>query len=164
MIIIMKATATTTDITDLKDRLESRGLRAVVMQGQEKTAVGVIGETRLHLPADQILALPSVESIRRVSDPCKLANRLFHPEDTIVKAGSAKVGGGHFAMIAGPCSVESEEQRWLSVSKRPAHPCSAAAPSNRVRRPTTSRGSEAKGLTCSSRPAKPQVCRSSLKS
>ena len=52
MIIIMKATATTTDITDLKDRLESRGLRAVVMQGQEKTAVGVIGETRLHLPAD----------------------------------------------------------------------------------------------------------------
>ena len=75
MIIIMKATATTTDITDLKDRLESRGLRAVVMQGQEKTAVGVIGETRLHLPADQILALPSVESIRRVSDPCKLANR-----------------------------------------------------------------------------------------
>ena len=110
MIIIMKATATTTDITDLKDRLESRGLRAVVMQGQEKTAVGVIGETRLHLPADQILALPSVESIRRVSDPCKLANRLFHPEDTIVKAGSAKVGGGHFAMIAGPCSIESEEQ------------------------------------------------------
>ena len=107
MIIIMKATATTTDITDLKDRLESRGLRAVVMQGQEKTAVGVIGETRLHLPADQILALPSVESIRRVSDPCKLANRLFHPEDTIVKAGSAKVGGGHFAMIAGPCSIES---------------------------------------------------------
>ena len=91
MIIIMKATATTTDITDLKDRLESRGLRAVVMQGQEKTAVGVIGETRLHLPADQILALPSVESIRRVSDPCK-------------------VGGGHFAMIAGPCSIESEEQ------------------------------------------------------
>ena len=99
MIIIMKATATTTDITDLKDRLESRGLRAVVMQGQEKTAVGVIGETRLHLPADQILALPSVESIRRVSDPCKLANRLFHPEDTIVKAGSAKVGGGHFAKM-----------------------------------------------------------------
>ena len=110
MIIIMKATATTTDITDLKDRLESRGLRAVVMQGQEKTAVGVIGETRLHLPADQILALPSVESIRRVSDPCKLANRLFHPEDTIVKAGSAKVGGGHFAMIAGPC--QSREGRW----------------------------------------------------
>ena len=69
MIIIMKATATTTDITDLKDRLESRGLRAVVMQGQEKTAVGVIGETRLHLPADQILALPSVESIRRVATP-----------------------------------------------------------------------------------------------
>lgn len=67
MIIIMKATATTTDITDLKDRLESRGLRAVVMQGQEKTAVGVIGETRLHLPADQILALPSVESIRQVT-------------------------------------------------------------------------------------------------
>ena len=105
MIIIMKATATTTDITDLKDRLESRGLRAVVMQGQEKTAVGVIGETRLHLPADQILALPSVESIRRVSDPCKLANRLFHPEDTIVKAGSAKVGGGHFAMIAGGATM-----------------------------------------------------------
>ena len=110
MIIIMKATATTTDITDLKDRLESRGLRAVVMQGQEKTAVGVIGETRLHLPADQILALPSVESIRRVSDPCKLANRLFHPEDTIVDVDGVKIGGKEVVVMAGPCSVESIEQ------------------------------------------------------
>lgn len=110
MIIIMKATATTTDITDLKDRLESRGLRAVVMQGQEKTAVGVIGETRLHLPADQILALPSVESIRRVSDPLQTRQPPLPSGGHDRQSGQCQGGGGHFAMIAGPCSIESEEQ------------------------------------------------------
>lgn len=110
MILILKSTATRDDISDLKSRLEGRGLRPVIMEGAEKVAVGIIGETRSHLPADQIQALPYVEAIRRVSDPYKLANRVFHPEDTVVNAGGAKVGGGHFALMAGPCSIESREQ------------------------------------------------------
>ncbi|WP_443743712.1 3-deoxy-7-phosphoheptulonate synthase [Sutterella sp.] len=110
MILILKSTATRDDISDLKSRLEGRGLRPVIMEGSEKVAVGIIGETRSHLPADQIQALPYVEAIRRVSDPYKLANRVFHPEDTVVNAGGAKVGGGHFALMAGPCSIESREQ------------------------------------------------------
>lgn len=110
MILILKPTATAADIQDLRAQLEARGLRPVIMEGSEKVAVGIIGETRSHLPVDQVQALPYVETIRRVSDPYKLANRAFHPEDTVVDAGGAKVGGGHFGIMAGPCSIESREQ------------------------------------------------------
>ncbi|MDO5532215.1 3-deoxy-7-phosphoheptulonate synthase [Sutterella sp.] len=110
MILILKADTTKSDIADLKNRLEARGLRPVIMEGAEKVAVGIIGETRSHLPADQIQALPYVETIRRVSDPYKLANRVFHPEDTVVDAGGALTGGGNFSLMAGPCSIESREQ------------------------------------------------------
>ena len=59
---------------------------------------------------DLLKSLEMVETVKRVSEPFKQANRKFHPQDTIVEAGSARIGGGYFAMIAGPCSVESEEQ------------------------------------------------------
>jgi len=55
-------------------------------------------------------SLEIVETVKRVSEPFKQANRVFHPEDTVVQIGEAKIGGGHFSMIAGPCSVESEQQ------------------------------------------------------
>ena len=110
MILILKPTATRADIDELRAQLTSRGLRPVIMEGAEKVAVGIIGETRSHLPVDQVQALPYVETIRRISDPYKLANRAFHPEDTVVNAGGALVGGGSFAIMAGPCSIESREQ------------------------------------------------------
>ncbi|WP_308691090.1 3-deoxy-7-phosphoheptulonate synthase, partial [uncultured Sutterella sp.] len=124
MILILKPTATANDITDIKNRLaarglrpvimegaeKARGLRPVIMEGAEKVAIGIIGETRSHLPVDQVQALPYVETIRRISDPYKLANRAFHPENTVVNAGGALTGDGHFAMMAGPCSIESREQ------------------------------------------------------
>ena len=110
MILILKPTATANDITDIKNRLAARGLRPVIMEGAEKVAIGIIGETRSHLPVDQVQALPYVETIRRISDPYKLANRAFHPENTVVNAGGALTGDGHFAMMAGPCSIESREQ------------------------------------------------------
>ena len=110
MILILKPTATANDITDIKNRLAARGLRPVIMEGAEKVAIGIIGETRSHLPVAQVQALPYVETIRRISDPYKLANRAFHPENTVVNAGGALTGDGHFAMLAGPCSIESREQ------------------------------------------------------
>ena len=110
MILILKPTATANDIADIKNRLAARGLRPVIMEGAEKVAIGIIGETRSHLPVDQVQALPYVETIRRISDPYKLANRAFHPENTVVNAGGALTGDGHFAMMAGPCSIESREQ------------------------------------------------------
>ena len=73
------------------------------------TICGVIGDTTKVDPRD-IEVSPSVEKVMRVEQPYKLANRAFHPEDTIVDVDGVKVGGGHMALIAGPCSVESEEQ------------------------------------------------------
>ncbi len=110
MIIVLKPRTPESELNALIALLEGRGLRPVVMKGTEKTAIGVIGETRQHLAADQIQAISCIDSIRRISDPYKLVNRMFHPEDTVVEAGGAKVGAGHFAMIAGPCSIESREQ------------------------------------------------------
>ena len=94
MILILKPTATANDIADIKNRLAARGLRPVIMEGAEKVAIGIIGETRSHLPVDQVQALPYVETIRRISDPYKLANRAFHPENTVVNAGGALTGDG----------------------------------------------------------------------
>lgn len=77
--------------------------------GSDTHILGLIGDTKA-LSESWVLANPVVETCRRVSEPYKKANRKFHPDDTVVSVGDAKFGGGHFAMIAGPCSVESEEQ------------------------------------------------------
>jgi len=73
------------------------------------TVLGLIGNTS-RVDMDLLKSLDMVETVKRVSEPYKQANRKFHPKDTVVEVGDVKIGGGHFAMIAGPCSVESEEQ------------------------------------------------------
>ncbi len=80
-----------------------------ISQGQEVTILGLIGDTS-RVDMELLGSLDIVESVKRVSEPFKQVNRKFHPLDTVVQVGDAKVGGGNFAMIAGPCSVESEEQ------------------------------------------------------
>ena len=80
-----------------------------ISEGQHVTVLGLIGDTS-RVDMDLLGSLDIVESIKRVSEPFKQVNRKFHPLDTIIEIGDAKIGGGHFAMIAGPCSVESEEQ------------------------------------------------------
>ena len=74
-----------------------------------RSILGLVGDTS-RVDMELLCSLEIVESVKRVSEPFKQANRKFHPKDTIVEAGSARIGGGYFAMIAGPCSVESEEQ------------------------------------------------------
>ena len=85
-------------------------------KGSDTHILGLIGDTKA-LSESWLLANPIVESCRRVSEPYKKANRKFHPDDTVVEVGGVRIGGGHFAVMAGPCSVESEAQI-TEVAKR----------------------------------------------
>ena len=111
MIIIVKPEVKQEQVNDLIHWIESQNLRTHLSTGDYSTIIGVIGDTS-KLDSDLIRGLDIVENVKRVSEPYKSANRKFHPQDSIIEVGADKrlVGGGHFAMIAGPCSVESEEQ------------------------------------------------------
>jgi 3-deoxy-7-phosphoheptulonate synthase len=110
MIVVMQADATAEDVKGLVARLEERGLSAHVSEGEERTIIGVLGS-----PIDVELktaleALPGVDHTVRVSKPFKLASREFQPTNTVFKVGNVEIGGNDVVMMAGPCSVESEEQ------------------------------------------------------
>ena len=89
--------------------LKKMNLDVHVSTGQEITVLGLVGDTS-RVDMELLASLEIVESIKRVSEPYKQANRKFHPNDSIISVGDTKIGGGNFTMIAGPCSVESEEQ------------------------------------------------------
>ena len=109
MIIILKQHADQQAVKDLCRELEGRGLSIHESQGAETHILGLVGDTK-SIAESWLRASPVVEDVRRVSEPYKKANRKFHPEDTVVNVSGVKVGGGSFAVIAGPCSVESESQ------------------------------------------------------
>ena len=109
MIAILKPGTTPAQMQHLVNWLKTMNLDVHISQGAEVTVLGLIGDTS-RVDMDLLKSLEMVETVKRVSEPFKQANRKFHPQDTIVEAGSARIGGGYFAMIAGPCSVESEEQ------------------------------------------------------
>ena len=109
MIIIVKPNVNEERIQDLIRWIESQNLITHVSKGEFTTIVGVIGDTS-KLDEDLIMGLDIVDSVKRVSEPFKSANRKFHPLDSVIDVSGAKVGGGNFAMIAGPCSVESHDQ------------------------------------------------------
>ena len=109
MIAVLKNGTTVAQREHLIQWLNRMGLEVHLSQGQEITILGLIGDTS-RVDMELLSSLEIVESVKRVSEPFKQANRKFHPRDTIVEVGNARIGGGYFAMIAGPCSVESEEQ------------------------------------------------------
>lgn len=109
MIAVLKHGTTPAQTQHLVDWLKHMNLDVHVSEGQEVTILGLIGDTS-RVDMELLSSLEIVESVKRVSEPFKQANRKFHPKDTIVQAGNIRIGGGYFAMIAGPCSVESEEQ------------------------------------------------------
>ena len=115
MIIIVKPNAREERVQDLIRWIESQNLITHVSHGEFTTIIGVIGDTS-KLDGDLITGLDIVESVKRVSEPYKSANRKFHPMDTVVDVSGVLVGGGNFAMIAGPCSVESHA-KILSVAE-----------------------------------------------
>jgi len=109
MIIVLKNNQQEKQIDNLVNWIKGLGLGVHFSQGENATILGLIGDTSV-VDVDIIQSLDIVESIKRIQEPYKNANRKFHPEDTIVDIGGHKFGGDHFQIIAGPCSVESEEQ------------------------------------------------------
>ena len=109
MIVILKHNAPEEKIYAFCRELEAMGFQINDSVGSDTHILGLIGDTKA-LSESWLLANPIVDSCRRVSEPYKKANRKFHPDDTVVEVGCVKVGGGHFAVMAGPCSVESEAQ------------------------------------------------------
>ena len=109
MIIIVKKGADEAQVENLKSLLKSRNIEPHVSKGSLQTIIGCVGDVA-HLDPALIEALDVVESVQRIQEPYKAANRKFHPEDSVIDCSGVKIGGGNFSVIAGPCSVESEEQ------------------------------------------------------
>ena len=109
MIAVLKHGTTPEQREHLVQWLKRMNLDVHVSEGQEITVLDLIGDTS-RVDMDLLKSLEIVDTVKRVSEPFKQANRKFHPKDTIIEVGNARIGGGYFAVIAGPCSVESEEQ------------------------------------------------------
>lgn len=109
MIAVLKQGTTPQQAEHLLSWLKNMGLEVHVSQGKEYLIYGLVGDTS-RVDIDLLKSLEIVETVKRVSEPFKQANRKFHPTDSIINCGGVNIGGGHFAMIAGPCSVESREQ------------------------------------------------------
>ena len=109
MIAVLKHGTTPSQMNHLIDWLKRMNLEVHVSHGQEITILGLIGDTS-RVDMELLSSLEIVESVKRVTEPFKQANRKFHPKNTVIEVGGVKIGGGNFAMIAGPCSVETEEQ------------------------------------------------------
>ena len=109
MVVILKPKTNSNEIAKLTQELESLGVIVNPVIGAELSILGLVGDTTKIDPS-YIEANPNVERVMHVQEPFKKANRLFHPEDTVIDINGYKIGGNKIAMIAGPCSVESKEQ------------------------------------------------------
>ena len=109
MITVLKPTATPEQRDHLIHWLEGQSVQVHISEGSEYTILGLVGDTA-HIDMELLESLEIVESVKRVSEPFKKCNRKFHPDDSVINAGGVPIGGGNFAVIAGPCSVESHDQ------------------------------------------------------
>ena len=109
MIAVLKDGVAKEQVDNLISWFEKRGLEVHLSVGKFSTVIGLIGNTA-DIDVDLLEGLDIIESVKRITEPYKSANRKFHPDDTVVDVGGVKIGGGHFQLIAGPCSVESKEQ------------------------------------------------------
>lgn len=115
MIVILKPKAAQESIGILMEQIRAQGVEIHYSQGMQETILGLVGDTT-HVDEDWLRANEIVADVRRVSEPYKLVNRRFHPDDSFICAGGKRIGEGTFTVIAGPCSVESEAQL-LEVAK-----------------------------------------------
>ena len=109
MITVLKAETTKKQRDKLIEWFESQGLKVHISEGEFQTVLGLVGDTS-KIDEELVESLEMVESVKRISEPFKSANRKFHPDDSVIDISGVKIGGGNFAIIAGPCSVESETQ------------------------------------------------------
>lgn len=116
MIAVLKPNVSLEQKENLINWIESMDIKVHISDGEFHTVLGLIGDTS-KIDIDLLEGLDVVESVRRISEPYKKANRKFFPDDTVVDVAGVKIGKGNFAMIAGPCSVESEEQITLVAQR-----------------------------------------------
>lgn len=109
MVAVLKPGVTEQQIENLINWFKSKGMDVHVSVGQFRTIIGLIGDTS-KIDIGLLEGLDMIESVKRITEPFKSANRKFHPDNSVIDIGGIKIGGGHFQMIAGPCSVESEQQ------------------------------------------------------
>lgn len=109
MVTVLKHGVTDEQIDNLCKWFKTRGLDVHISKGHYQTIIGLIGDTK-KIDTELLESLEIVETVKIISEPFKNANRKFHPDDTVIDVDGVKIGGGNFALIAGPCSVESEEQ------------------------------------------------------
>ncbi|MDR0986752.1 MAG: 3-deoxy-7-phosphoheptulonate synthase [Ruminococcus sp.] len=109
MIIILKQGSNKSEIAKLEENLRANGLKTNLIEGVEKSIIGLIGDTS-KIDLDSLYAQDCVDVVQRIQETYKNPNRKMHPEDTVIDVGNLKIGGGSLQIIAGPCSVESEEQ------------------------------------------------------
>ncbi len=109
MIVILKKDAEQQSIKRLEEMLKTKGITASHMAGANQNIIGLLGDTSA-IDVETLMAQECVENIRRVQEPYKKANRKFHPDDTVINVKNVTIGNGSLQVIAGPCSVESEEQ------------------------------------------------------
>ena len=109
MVVVLKRNPDKKQLDNLTNWIKSMGIEIHVSQGSMQTLLGLVGDTSL-IDVDLIEALEIVETVKRIQEPYKNANRKFHPDNSVITVGEASFGDGSCPIIAGPCSVESEEQ------------------------------------------------------
>ncbi len=109
MIIVVKNDREPKQFDNLVRWVKSQGVEVDISKGEHSTIIGLIGDTS-KIDIDLLRSLDIVETVKRIQEPFKCANRKFHPEDTVIEVAGKKIGGNNFAFIAGPCSVETEKQ------------------------------------------------------
>ena len=109
MIVILKDNANKNQVENLISWLQDKNIQVHISNGASRTILGLVGDTST-LDMDLLSALDIVDNVKRVQEPYKKANRKFHPEDTVITVGNTQIGGGSLTIMAGPCSVETEEQ------------------------------------------------------
>lgn len=147
MIAVVRETATSEQLDQFVRWIEDRGFKTNVSQGDNETIVGIIGDTT-RIDPFLLESMDIVDRVQRVTEPYKLANRKFHPEDTVVDCGhGVLVGGGHFQVMAGPCSVEGDNLRAIARAARDAGATILRGGAYKPRTsPYTSQGMGARGL------------------
>lgn len=154
MIVILKKHPDEKQLNNLMAWLKSLNIAIHPSEGATHLVLGLVGDTSV-VDIDLLRALDIVEDVKRVQEPYKNANRKFHEEDSVIPVGNTQVAAGVFSVIAGPCSIESEEagvpdRRGGEAS---GATCCAAARSSHAPRPTPSRGCGGTGWSCFWRPS-----------
>ena len=109
MVVILKEGTDKDNLREVHEILDQYNVKVSATEGKHTTILGLVGDTS-SVNIDLLLQLPFVEDVKRIQEPYKAANKKFHPNPTVVDIGGVKIGGGNFQVIAGPCSVESEDQ------------------------------------------------------